>query len=96
MILVDPKRIELGYYESIPHLLTSVVSSPKQAAAALTNVVGEMERRYERMSLFRARSLPEMNRALRTRKEPPLPYLLVVIDELADLMMTRRRSWRTR
>ncbi len=88
MILVDPKRIELGYYESIPHLLTSVVSSPKQAAAALTNVVGEMERRYERMSLFRARSLPEMNRALRARNEPPLPYLLVVIDELADLMMT--------
>jgi DNA segregation ATPase FtsK/SpoIIIE, S-DNA-T family len=88
MILVDPKRIELGYYESIPHLLTSVVSSPKQAAAALTNVVAEMERRYERMSLFRARSLPEMNRALRTRSEPPLPYLLVVIDELADLMMT--------
>jgi S-DNA-T family DNA segregation ATPase FtsK/SpoIIIE len=88
MILVDPKRIELGYYESIPHLLTSVVSSPKQAAAALTNVVAEMERRYERMSLFRARSLPEMNRALRARNEPPLPYLLVVIDELADLMMT--------
>jgi S-DNA-T family DNA segregation ATPase FtsK/SpoIIIE len=87
MILVDPKRIELGYYESIPHLLTPVVSSPKQAAAALTNVVGEMERRYERMSLFRARSLPEMNRALRSRGEPPLPYLLVVIDELADLMM---------
>jgi S-DNA-T family DNA segregation ATPase FtsK/SpoIIIE len=87
MILVDPKRIELGYYESIPHLLTSVVSSPKQAAAALTNVVGEMERRYERMSMFRARSLPELNRALRSRSETPLPYLLVVIDELADLMM---------
>ena len=87
MILVDPKRIELGYYESIPHLLTPVVSSPKQAAAALANTVGEMERRYERMSLFRARSLPEMNRALRARNEPPLPYLLVVIDELADLMM---------
>ena len=87
MILVDPKRIELGYYESIPHLLTPVVSSPKQAAAALTNVVGEMERRYERMSLFRARSLPEMNRALRSRDEAPLPYLLLVIDELADLMM---------
>ena len=87
MILVDPKRIELGYYESIPHLLTPVVSSPKQAAAALTNVVGEMERRYERMSLFRARSLPEMNRALRSRGDAPLPYLLVVIDELADLMM---------
>jgi S-DNA-T family DNA segregation ATPase FtsK/SpoIIIE len=87
MILVDPKRIELGFYESIPHLLTPVVSSPKQAAAALTNVVGEMERRYERMSLFRARSLPELNRQLRGRGEAPLPYLLVVIDELADLMM---------
>ena len=87
MILIDPKRIELGYYESIPHLLTPVVSSPKQAAAALTNVVGEMERRYERMSFVRARSLPEVNRALRARGEAPLPYLLVVIDELADLMM---------
>jgi S-DNA-T family DNA segregation ATPase FtsK/SpoIIIE len=87
MILVDPKRIELGYYESIPHLLTPVVSSPKQAAAALANVVAEMERRYEKMSIVRARSLSEANRALRARGEPPLPYLLVVIDELADLMM---------
>ena len=87
MILVDPKRIELGYYESIPHLLTPVVSSPKQAAAALANVVAEMERRYEKLSIVRARSLPEANRALRARGEPPLPYLLVVIDELADLMM---------
>jgi S-DNA-T family DNA segregation ATPase FtsK/SpoIIIE len=87
MILIDPKRIELGFYESIPHLLTSVVSSPKTAAAALANVVGEMERRYERMSIVRARSLPEMNRALRGRGDKPLPYLLVVIDELADLMM---------
>jgi S-DNA-T family DNA segregation ATPase FtsK/SpoIIIE len=87
MILIDPKRIELGFYESIPHLLTPVVSSPKTAAAALANVVGEMERRYERMSAVRARSLPEMNRSLRGRGERPLPYLLVVIDELADLMM---------
>jgi len=87
MILIDPKRIELGFYESIPHLLTPVVSSPKTAAAALANVVGEMERRYERMSHVRARGLPEMNRALRKRGESPLPYLLVVIDELADLMM---------
>ncbi len=87
MILIDPKRIELGYYESIPHLLTPVVSNAKQAAAALTNVVGEMERRYERMSLLRARSLPELNRSLRSRRDDPLPYLLVVIDELADLMM---------
>jgi S-DNA-T family DNA segregation ATPase FtsK/SpoIIIE len=87
MILIDPKRIELGYYESIPHLLTSVVSSPKEAATVLLNVVTEMERRYERLSLVRARSLPEANRALRARGEAPLPYLLVVIDELADLMM---------
>jgi DNA segregation ATPase FtsK/SpoIIIE, S-DNA-T family len=87
MILIDPKRIELGYYESIPHLLTSVVSSPKEAANVLMNVVAEMERRYERLSLVRARSLPEANRALRARGEDPLPYLLVVIDELADLMM---------
>jgi DNA segregation ATPase FtsK/SpoIIIE, S-DNA-T family len=87
MILIDPKRIELGYYESIPHLLTSVVSSPKEAATVLMNVVAEMDRRYERLSLVRARSLPEANRALRSRGEAPLPYLLVVIDELADLMM---------
>ena len=87
MILIDPKRIELGYYESIPHLLTSVVSSPKEAATVLMNVVAEMERRYERLSFVRARSLPEANRALRARGEAPLPYLLVVIDELADLMM---------
>ena len=87
MILIDPKRIELGFYESIPHLLTPVVSNPKQAAAALTNVVTEMERRYEKMSLLRSRNLPEANRALRSRGEQPFPYLLVVIDELADLMM---------
>jgi DNA segregation ATPase FtsK/SpoIIIE, S-DNA-T family len=87
MILIDPKRIELGYYESIPHLLTSVVSSPKEAAVVLMNVVAEMERRYERLSFVRARSLPEANRALRARGEATLPYLLVVIDELADLMM---------
>ena len=87
MILIDPKRIELGYYESIPHLLTPVVSSPKEAAAVLRNVVAEMERRYERLSAVRARNLPEANRALRSRGEQQLPYLLVVIDELADLMM---------
>jgi S-DNA-T family DNA segregation ATPase FtsK/SpoIIIE len=87
MILIDPKRIELGYYEHIPHLLTPVVSSPKEAAAVLANCIAEMERRYERLSLVRARSLPEANRALRRRGEAPMPYLLVVIDELADLMM---------
>jgi len=88
MILIDPKRIELGFYESIPHLLTPVVSNPKEAAAVLANLLAEMERRYEKMSIVRARALPELNRALRQRGEDPLPYLLVVIDELADLMMT--------
>jgi S-DNA-T family DNA segregation ATPase FtsK/SpoIIIE len=87
LILVDPKRIELNHYESIPHLLTPVVSSPKEAAAVLLNVVTEMERRYERLSQVRARNLPEANRAFRKRGEDELPYLLVVIDELADLMM---------
>jgi DNA segregation ATPase FtsK/SpoIIIE, S-DNA-T family len=87
MILIDPKRIELGFYESIPHLLTPVVSSPKQASAALTNVVAEMERRYEKLSMVRARNLAEANRTMRQRGEQTLPYLLVVIDELADLMM---------
>ncbi len=87
MILIDPKRIELNYYESIPHLLTPVVSNPKEASAVLHNVVAEMERRYERLSIIRARNLPEANRAFKARGEDPLPYLLVVIDELADLMM---------
>jgi len=87
LILIDPKKIELNYYESIPHLLTPVVSSPKEASAVLLNVVSEMERRYERLSQVRARNLPEANRAFRKRGEDELPYLLIVIDELADLMM---------
>jgi S-DNA-T family DNA segregation ATPase FtsK/SpoIIIE len=87
MILIDPKRIELNHYESIPHLLTPVVSSPKEASAVLANCVAEMERRYERLSSVRARNLNEANRAFRQRGEPTMPYLLVVIDELADLMM---------
>jgi S-DNA-T family DNA segregation ATPase FtsK/SpoIIIE len=87
-ILIDPKQIELGYYDRIPHLLTPVVSKPKEASAVLHNVVGEMDRRYEQLSKVRARNLPEANRALRQRGEETMPYLLVVIDELADLMMT--------
>jgi DNA segregation ATPase FtsK/SpoIIIE, S-DNA-T family len=87
MILIDPKRIELNHYESIPHLLTPVVSSPKEASAVLANCVAEMERRYERLSSVRARNITEANRAFRQRGEATLPYLLVVIDELADLMM---------
>jgi len=87
MILIDPKRIELNYYESIPHLLTPVVSSPKEASAVLANCLAEMERRYERLSSVRARNIAEANRSFRQRGEPTLPYLLVVIDELADMMM---------
>jgi DNA segregation ATPase FtsK/SpoIIIE, S-DNA-T family len=87
LILIDPKRIELSLYESIPHLLTPVVSSPKEASIVLTNVLAEMERRYERLATVRARNLPEANRVFRQRGEETLPYLLVVIDELADLMM---------
>jgi S-DNA-T family DNA segregation ATPase FtsK/SpoIIIE len=87
MILIDPKRIELNHYESIPHLLTPVVSSPKEASAVLANCLAEMERRYERLSSVRARNIAEANRSFRQRGEPALPYLLVVIDELADMMM---------
>jgi len=87
MILIDPKKIELNHYESIPHLLTPVVSSPKEASAVLANCLTEMERRYERLASVRARNITEANRAFRQRGEATLPYILVVIDELADLMM---------
>ncbi len=87
MVLVDPKQVELNHYESIPHLLTPVITSPKMAANALQNLVREMEQRYGIMSLARTRSLVELNRAREQRGEPPLPYILCVIDELADLMM---------
>jgi S-DNA-T family DNA segregation ATPase FtsK/SpoIIIE len=87
MVLVDPKQVELNHYESIPHLLTPVITSPKMAANALQNLVREMEQRYGIMSLARTRSLVELNRVREQRGEPPLPYILCVIDELADLMM---------
>jgi S-DNA-T family DNA segregation ATPase FtsK/SpoIIIE len=87
VVLVDPKQVELNHYESIPHLLTPVITSPRMAANALQNLVKEMEQRYGTMSLARTRSLPELNRAREKRGEPPLPYVLCVIDELADLMM---------
>jgi S-DNA-T family DNA segregation ATPase FtsK/SpoIIIE len=87
LVLVDPKQVELNHYESIPHLLTPVITSPRMAANALQNLVKEMEQRYSIMSLARTRSLPELNRAREKRGEPPLPYILCVIDELADLMM---------
>ncbi len=87
LVLVDPKQVELNHYESIPHLLTPVITSPRMAANALQNLVKEMEERYGIMSLARTRSLPELNRARAARGEPALPYVLCVIDELADLMM---------
>ncbi len=86
-VLVDPKQVELNHYESIPHLLTPVITSPRMAANALQNLVKEMETRYGMMSLARTRALPELNQAREQRGEPPLPYILCVIDELADLMM---------
>jgi S-DNA-T family DNA segregation ATPase FtsK/SpoIIIE len=87
LVLVDPKQVELNHYESIPHLLTPVITSPRMAANALQNLVREMEQRYGIMSLSRTRSLVELNKARIERGEPPLPYILCVIDELADLMM---------
>jgi S-DNA-T family DNA segregation ATPase FtsK/SpoIIIE len=87
VVLVDPKQVELNHYESIPHLLTPVITSPRMAANALQNLVKEMEQRYGIMSLARTRSLPELNRHREERGEPHLPYILCVIDELADLMM---------
>jgi DNA segregation ATPase FtsK/SpoIIIE, S-DNA-T family len=87
LVLVDPKQVELNHYESIPHLITPVVTSPRVAANVLANLIKEMEERYSVMSLARARSLVELNRARERRGERPLPYILCVIDELADLMM---------
>ncbi|MDQ4025754.1 MAG: DNA translocase FtsK, partial [Actinomycetota bacterium] len=87
MVLVDPKRVELNHYEGIPHLLTPVVTSPRLAANVLGNLIKEMEERYGVMSRAKTRSLPELNRVRAREGEPPLPYILCVIDELADLMM---------
>jgi DNA segregation ATPase FtsK/SpoIIIE, S-DNA-T family len=87
LVLVDPKQVELNHYESIPHLLTPVITSPRMAANALQNLVKEMEQRYGIMSLARTRGLIELNAARSKRGEAPLPYILCVIDELADLMM---------
>ena len=87
LVLVDPKQVELNHYEAIPHLLTPVITSPRMAANALQNLVREMEWRYGVMSVKRTRSLPELNK-LRVREgDKALPYILCVIDELADLMM---------
>jgi DNA segregation ATPase FtsK/SpoIIIE, S-DNA-T family len=87
LVLVDPKRVELNHYENVPHLLTPVVTSPRLAANVLNNLIAEMESRYGVMGEARARNLAELNRAREKAGEPPLPHILCVIDELADLMM---------
>ncbi|HKA66909.1 MAG TPA: DNA translocase FtsK [Solirubrobacterales bacterium] len=87
LVLVDPKQVELNHYESIPHLLTPVVTSPRLAANVLANLIGEMESRYGIMGEARCRNLGELNRVRVKAGEAPLPHILCVIDELADLMM---------
>jgi S-DNA-T family DNA segregation ATPase FtsK/SpoIIIE len=87
LVLVDPKQVELNHYENVPHLLTPVVTSPRLAANVLANLIGEMESRYGIMGEARCRNLGELNRARARAGEPPLPHILCVIDELADLMM---------
>lgn len=87
LVLVDPKQVELNHYENVPHLLTPVVTSPRLAANVLSNLIGEMESRYGIMSEARTRNLDELNRVRRKNGLAPLPHILCVIDELADLMM---------
>ncbi|MFL5782851.1 MAG: DNA translocase FtsK 4TM domain-containing protein [Thermoleophilaceae bacterium] len=87
LVLIDPKQVELNYYEHIPHLLTPVVTSPRLAANVLGNLLKEMEQRYGVMRDAKARNLVELNRLRERDGERPLPYILCVIDELADLMM---------
>jgi S-DNA-T family DNA segregation ATPase FtsK/SpoIIIE len=87
VVLIDPKKVELNHYESIPHLLTPVVTNMKNATAVLANLVREMESRYELMGMAQARHLRDWNAVRAARGEPEVPLILVVIDELADLMM---------
>ncbi len=87
LVLVDPKQVELNHYDSVPHLLTPVVTNARVAANVLENLVAEMESRYTVMGKARGRNLEELNKIRVKQGEAPLPHILCVIDELADLMM---------
>ena len=88
LLMIDPKMLEFSIYNDIPHLLTPVITKPKQAIVALNNMVLEMERRYELMSETRTKNIENYNEKVKTEGGEHFPYIVVIIDELADLMMT--------
>ena len=87
LMLIDPKMLEFASYEDIPHLITPVITEPTKAIAALANMVGEMERRYKLMAEARTKNIENYNEKAKKTGAEPFPYIVVVIDELADLMM---------